>query len=87
MEELNYPGSSKYVIAVGSTSKFDIVSDFSNTGKGLDLVAPARTSCPPSDGNVTYMSGTSMATHMFAAVAGLLLSQKPTMKASEVQHS
>lgn len=86
MEELNYPGSSKYVIAVGSTSKFDIVSDFSNYGKGLDLVAPG--SDIPAllpDGNVTYMSGTSMATPHVAAVAGLLLSQKPTMKASEVQ--
>ncbi|MGG4547949.1 Ig-like domain-containing protein [Rossellomorea marisflavi] len=86
MEELNYPGSSKYVIAVGSTSKFDIVSDFSNYGKGLDLVAPG--SDIPAllpDGNVTYMSGTSMATPHVAAVAGLLISQKPTMKASEVQ--
>ncbi|MDR4935252.1 S8 family serine peptidase [Rossellomorea marisflavi] len=86
MEELNYPGSSKYAIAVGSTSKLDIVSDFSNYGKGLDLVAPG--SAIPAllpDGNVTYMSGTSMSTPHVAAVAGLLLSQKPNLKAAEVQ--
>lgn len=86
MEEVSYPASSKYAIAVGSTNRLDIVSDFSNYGKGLDLVAPG--SDIPAllpDGNVTYMSGTSMATPHVAAIAGLLLSQNPNLKPSEVE--
>ncbi|MCR8850570.1 peptidase S8 [Rossellomorea sp. SC111] len=86
MEELSYPASSKYAIAVGSTNRLDIVSDFSNYGKGLDLVAPG--SDIPAllpDGNVTYMSGTSMATPHVSAVAGLLLSQNPNLKPAEVE--
>jgi cell wall-associated protease len=86
MEEVSYPASSKYAIAVGSTNRLDIVSDFSNYGKGLDLVAPG--SDIPAllpDGNVTYMSGTSMATPHVAAVAGLLLSQNPNLKPAEVE--
>ncbi|WRP06373.1 Ig-like domain-containing protein [Rossellomorea aquimaris] len=86
MEEVSYPASSKYAIAVGSTNRLDIVSDFSNYGKGLDLVAPG--SDIPAllpDGNVTYMSGTSMAAPHVAAVAGLLLSQNPNLKQTDVE--
>jgi len=86
MEEVSYPASSKYAIAVGSTNRLDIVSDFSNYGKGLDLVAPG--SDIPAllpDGNVTYMSGTSMAAPHVAAVAGLLLSQNPNLKPTDVE--
>lgn len=85
-EELSYPASSKYTISVGATNRIDIVSDYSNYGSGLDLVAPG-TDIPSlmPDGNVSYMTGTSMATPHVSAVAGLLLSQNPELTPSEIQ--
>ncbi|NPC93456.1 S8 family serine peptidase [Bacillus sp. WMMC1349] len=83
--ELSYPASSKYTISVGATNQLALVSDYSNYGKGLDLVAPGSDipSLVP-DGNVTYMSGTSMAAPHVSAVAGLLISQNPSLKPNQV---
>ncbi|MCZ4247279.1 peptidase S8 [Bacillus amyloliquefaciens] len=84
--ELSYPASSKYVISVGASNRMDMTSDFSNYGKGLDLTAPGSDipSLVP-NGNVTYMSGTSMAAPHVAAAAGLVLSQNPKLKPNEVE--
>jgi cell wall-associated protease len=86
MEEISYPGSSKYVVSVGATNNMDLVSDYSNYGNGIDLVAPG-TDIPSlvPDGNVTYMSGTSMATPHVAAVAGLLLSHDGALTPAQVE--
>ncbi|OXS54353.1 cell wall-associated protease [Bacillus sp. V-88] len=86
MEGISYPGSSKYVVSVGATNNMDLVSDYSNFGNGIDLVAPG-TDIPSlvPDGNVTYMSGTSMATPHVTAVAGLLLSQNDELTPAQVE--
>ena len=85
-EEVSYPASSKYAIAVGATNRLDLVSDFSNYGRGIDLVAPG-TDIPSlmPDGNVTYMTGTSMAAPHVAAVAGLILSHNPDLTPNKVE--
>lgn len=85
-EGISYPGSSRYVISVGATSPLDVVSDYSNYSHKLDLVAPGSNipSLVP-NGNVTYMSGTSMATPHVAAVVGLLKSTNPSMKIGQIR--
>lgn len=84
-EEISYPASSKYTISVGATNRLDIVSDYSNFGEGLDLVAPG-TDIPSimPDGYVSYMTGTSMATPHVSAVAGILLSQNPELTPAQI---
>ncbi|WP_416043076.1 S8 family serine peptidase [Bacillus halotolerans] len=83
---LSYPASSKYAMSVGATNRMDMTADFSNYGKGLDISAPGSDipSLVP-NGNVTYMSGTSMATPYAAAAAGLLFAQNPKLKRAEVE--
>lgn len=85
-EELSYPASSKYTISVGATNRLDLVSDYSNYGKGLDLVAPG-TDIPSllPDGNVTLLSGTSMAAPHVAAVASILKSINPTLTLEQIR--
>ncbi|MEZ0481593.1 cell wall-binding repeat-containing protein [Planococcus sp. SSTMD024] len=86
-EEVSYPASSKYAIAVGATNKLDLVSDYSSYGEGLDLVAPG-TDIPSllPDGNVTLMSGTSMAAPHVAAVAGVLKSINPNLTPGQLEN-
>ncbi|MDM5292829.1 Ig-like domain-containing protein [Peribacillus simplex] len=86
MEGLSYPASSKYAISVGATNALDLVSDYSNYGSKLDMVAPG-TGIPSlvPNGNVTYMDGTSMATPHVAAATALLLSGNPGLKVNEVR--
>jgi len=85
-EDMGYPASSKYVISVGGTNSLDIVSDFSNYANTLDLVAPGSNipSLVP-NGNVTYMSGTSMAAPHVAAVAGLMVSRNSKLSIADVR--
>ncbi|RHB49978.1 S8 family peptidase [Exiguobacterium sp. AM39-5BH] len=83
---LSYPASSKYTISVGATNTFGIVSDYSNYGYGVDVVAPGtKVASLIPNGNVVYMDGTSMATPHVSAVVGLLLSTYPHLGVEDVR--
>jgi hypothetical protein len=70
---LFYPAGANYVLGVGATDSSDAKASFSNFGFGLDVMAPGVNILSTYPGN-TYvnMSGTSMATPMVSAVAGLI---------------
>ncbi|PGS51611.1 M4 family metallopeptidase [Bacillus sp. AFS041924] len=86
--KLSYPASSDFVISVGSTDNSDAHSITSNTGEGLDLVAPGeRIPSIFANGDVYYSYGTSMAAPHVAAVAGLFYSLKANIKVSEVKQA
>ncbi|WP_232819624.1 S8 family peptidase [Exiguobacterium sp. TNDT2] len=83
---VSYPGSSKYTISVGATNTFGLVSDYSNFGLGLDVVAPgSKVASLIPDGNVVYMDGTSMATPHVTAIVALLKSTHPDLTVEQVR--
>lgn len=83
--KISYPASSKHTIAVGATTEEAMLADFSNMGRGIDLVAPGElVPSLTSSGEVMYASGTSMATPYAAAQIALLLSVKQDLNKDSV---
>lgn len=84
--QLSYPASSTYTISVGATNTFGLVSDYSNYGLGVDVVAPgSKVASLVPDGNVVYMDGTSMATPHVTAIAALLKSRYPSLTVEQMR--
>lgn len=84
--QLSYPASSTYTISVGATNTFGLVSDYSNYGLGVDVVAPgSKVASLVPDGNVVYMDGTSMATPHVTAIAALLKSRYPNLTVEQMR--
>ncbi|WP_176955613.1 S8 family serine peptidase [Sinosporangium album] len=81
-----YSTSTPGVVAVGSTDPGDIVSDFSNVGPEVTVVAPGRnilstlptySVSPTLPLNYGSLSGTSMATPLVSGLAALMWSRHP----------
>jgi serine protease len=49
--QVAYPARAKHTIAVGATTEHGCLADYSNTGSGLDLVAPGGGADAPIDGD------------------------------------
>jgi thermitase len=80
-----YPAAYPETIAVGSTDKMDVLSDFSSYGSHIDLSAPGSEILStywvtPNQHNYAYSWGTSMATPHVAGVLGLMRSMAPQQK-------
>ncbi len=81
------------VIGVGAVNNLGELTQFSNTGRAVDVVAPTGSvttdiSGPDgeADGDVTVrFGGTSSAAPLVSGIAGLLLSLDPTLTADEVE--
>lgn len=82
------PACISSAVTVGSTTKSDTVSSFSNSGEPIDLLAPGSditSSVTSSTTAFGVKSGTSMATPMVAGAWAVLKQHKPTATVAEIQ--
>ncbi|MBR6158843.1 MAG: peptidase S8 [Lachnospiraceae bacterium] len=84
-KNLSYPANSKYTISVGAIDNRDKLAYFTNTGKGLDLVAPG-VSIPSliRNGEVAFLSGTSMSCPAVAGVVAEMYAVNSKMNPKKV---
>jgi subtilisin family serine protease len=87
---VSFPACSPYVVPVGSTTKADAISSFSNRGPNLDIVAPGSSINSTVIGGYAVYSGTSMATpHVAGAIALIrqdyLLRNSTTLTPAELE--
>jgi subtilisin family serine protease len=85
-----YPAAYPETIAVGSTDKMDLRSDFSSYGNHIDLSAPGSEILStywvsPNQHSYAYLWGTSMATPHVAGVLGLMRSIAPSKSIEELR--
>ena len=83
--EAHYPSDYDNVISVGSTSKTDGLSYYSNYGIFIDLVAPGENIISTWKNNSYYTAaGTSVAAGIVAGTAALILQEDSSLKPDEV---
>jgi hypothetical protein len=89
LRRLDVPAGYAHVVAVGATDETGAVADFSNTGSGLDLVAPgaAITTAVPAGvcaSGYGFASGTSFAAPAVAGAASMLLAAHPDLDITQL---
>ncbi len=86
--ELIYPASHESTIAVGAIDSLNYKATFSNSGSGLDLVAPGVgiwSTARSNDNYYGFDSGTSFAAPHITGVVALMLSINPNLTPDEIR--
>lgn len=89
---IGYPAAYSSVKAIGSVNRFGQLSDFSNYGSGLFMVAPGESiyttdrtgSIGYSSSSFVTIDGTSFSSPYAASLAALILSKNPNLTPNEV---
>ncbi|MFE5598911.1 S8 family serine peptidase [Streptomyces coelicoflavus] len=85
---IGYPAAYPYVIGVSSIDDKSRISDFAQSGRYVDLVAPGENIPGYCDGNLDeychHLQGTSAATAITSAAAALIWSAHPDWTANQV---
>ena len=90
-DQYSYPAAYPGVISVGNINEAKTLSDSSNYGSSVDVVAPGEniysTAYDAEAGSkFDRLTGTSMASPMVAAAAGLLKSKYPNLTAFDIEY-
>jgi thermitase len=83
-----FPSDNANVITVGSTTRTDSKSDFSNWGPWVEIAAPGtdiRSTISSSNSSYGDLSGTSMACPFAASVAGLMVARNPSLTNAKIR--
>ncbi|MCJ7797792.1 MAG: S8 family serine peptidase, partial [Thermoleophilia bacterium] len=85
---IQYPAGYPGVISVGATDRWNGVADFSNSGPGLDLVAPGSDivtwAADDREYFIVLTGGTSFAAPMVTGIVALMLSEAPDLTSPQV---
>lgn len=79
-----YPAACERVQAIAATGSGDDLAPFSNHGSWIDFAAPGISIFTTQESGYGYVSGTSFASPIAAAVAALVLSRRPDLTPEEV---
>lgn len=83
-DSVSYPACYEGVIAVGAVDAQGEKEDYSNSGEGLDLLAPGTGIYAAWDDGIAAFSGTSAAVPYVSGTAAALLAEYPEMTSSDV---
>jgi subtilisin family serine protease len=74
-----------YILTVSATDRYDVLTDYSNTGNNIDLAAPGDTTTTKMGGGYISTAGTSFSAPIVAGVVALVLSANPSLTPAQVQ--